>query len=39
MTAVNADGRYGEWRYALVYNMNEIPALLADFAGMSAGVM
>ncbi len=28
VSAVNADGRYGDWRYALVHNMNEIPVLL-----------
>jgi type III restriction enzyme len=33
VSAVNADGSHGEWRYALVHNMNEIPALLADIAG------
>jgi type III restriction enzyme len=26
--AVNADGSYGEWRYAVSRNMNEIPAVL-----------
>jgi type III restriction enzyme len=30
VAAVNADGSFGEWRYALVSNGNEIPALLAD---------
>jgi type III restriction enzyme len=28
VAAVNADGRYGEWLYAISRNMNEIPALL-----------
>ena len=26
--AVNADGSHGEWRYELMHNMNEIPALI-----------
>jgi type III restriction enzyme len=30
--AVNADRGHGEWSYALVHNMNEIPALLEDLA-------
>jgi type III restriction enzyme len=30
--AVNADGSFGEWRYELVHNMNEIPGLLDDAA-------
>lgn len=38
VAAVNADGAYGEWRYALTRNMNEIPVLLADIAGLAAGV-
>jgi type III restriction enzyme len=37
VSAVNADGRHGEWRYALVHNMNEIPALLADLAALPVG--
>jgi type III restriction enzyme len=28
VAAVNADGRYGEWRYSMCRDMNEIPALL-----------
>ena len=28
--AVNADGAYGEWRYAIVHDMNAIPALLDE---------
>ena len=28
VAAVNADGRYGEWDYAVSRDMNEIPALL-----------
>jgi type III restriction enzyme len=35
--AVNADGRHGEWRYALVHNMNEIPALLEDMVAVGVG--
>jgi type III restriction enzyme len=38
VSAVNADGKHGEWAYALVHNMNEIPALLEDLAGLPAGV-
>ena len=38
VAAVNADGSYGEWRYALTHNMNEIPALLEAFAGVPEGV-
>lgn len=33
---VNADGRHGEWRYVVVHNMNEIPALLADVVRAAA---
>ncbi|MHB8469286.1 MAG: BPTD_3080 family restriction endonuclease [Gaiellaceae bacterium] len=36
--AVNADGRHGDWRYALVHTMNEIPALLADIARLPVRV-
>ena len=28
VSAVNADGAYGEWRYEIVHDMNAIPALL-----------
>ncbi|MGH9323824.1 MAG: restriction endonuclease, partial [Vicinamibacteria bacterium] len=28
--AVNADGAHGEWRYAIVHDMNAIPALIDD---------
>jgi type III restriction enzyme len=35
VSAVNADGGHGEWRYALVHNMNEIPALLEDAAALA----
>ena len=28
--AVNADGRYGEWRYAIARDMNAIPSILKD---------
>ena len=38
VSAVNADGSRGEWRYALMHNMNEIPALLEDAAGLPVGV-
>ena len=38
VSAVNADGSHGEWRYALVHDMNEIPALLVDAAEQSAAV-
>lgn len=31
--AVNAEGSHGEWRYAVVHNMNEVPALIEGFAG------
>lgn len=34
VAAVNAEGSHGEWRYALTHNMNEIPALLEDVAGL-----
>lgn len=34
VAAMNADGSHGEWRYALTHNMNEIPALLEDIAGL-----
>jgi type III restriction enzyme len=30
--AVNAEGGHGKWRYALVHNMNEIPALVDGIA-------
>jgi type III restriction enzyme len=36
--AVNADGRYGEWRYAVERNMNDVPALLDELAGAEATV-
>ncbi len=36
VAAVNADGRYGEWRYLLCRNMNEIPSLLEDAARSEA---
>ena len=36
VSAVNAEGRYGEWRYAVTEDMNAIPALLDGLA--SAGV-
>lgn len=36
--AVNADGSLGEWRYAISRNMNEIPALLDEFAAQPATV-
>jgi type III restriction enzyme len=32
VAAVNADGTYGEWRYLVSRNMNEIPALLDRMA-------
>ena len=38
VSAVNADGSHGEWRYALTHNMNEIPALLEDLAGLPVAV-
>lgn len=38
VAAVNADGSHGEWRYALTHEMNEIPALLEDVAGLSVTV-
>ncbi len=28
--AVNADGRFGEWRYAVAHDMNAIPAILDE---------
>jgi type III restriction enzyme len=33
VAAVNADGRYGEWRYAQCNNMNEVPALINRHTG------
>ena len=36
--AVNADGRYGEWRYAVCRDMNAIPSLLDEVAGAHAAV-
>lgn len=37
--AVNAEGQFGEWRYELTYNPNEIPAILDRVAGgHSSGV-
>jgi type III restriction enzyme len=38
VAAVNADGSFGEWRYALVSNGNEIPALVRDAVRVPAGV-
>jgi type III restriction enzyme len=38
VAAVNAEGSHGEWRYALTHNMNEIPALLEDIAGLAVEV-
>jgi type III restriction enzyme len=38
VSAVNADGSHGEWRYALTHKMSEIPALLEDLAGLPAAV-
>ena len=32
VAAVNADGRFGEWRYAMTREMNAIPGLLDDVA-------
>jgi type III restriction enzyme len=26
--ALNADGRYGEWRYAIARDMNAVPSIL-----------
>jgi type III restriction enzyme len=28
VAAVNADGRYGEWRYAIARDMNAVPSIL-----------
>jgi hypothetical protein len=36
--AVNADGRHGEWRYAVCRDMNAIPSLLDEVAGARAAV-
>ena len=30
--AVNADGSYGEWRYAISRDTNEIPSLIEEHA-------
>ena len=30
--AVNADGRFGTWRYAITYNPNEVPAIINRIA-------
>jgi len=30
VTAVNADGRFGEWRYAVTNKINAIPSFLDD---------
>jgi type III restriction enzyme len=38
VAAVNADGRYGEWRYAVCRDMNAIPSLLNEAAGARAAV-
>jgi type III restriction enzyme len=38
VAAVNAEGSHGEWRYALTHDMNEIPALLEDVAGLPVQV-
>lgn len=35
--AVNADGRHGEWRYAVAHDVNEIPALLEDAVRLPVG--
>jgi type III restriction enzyme len=36
--AVNAEGSYGEWRYAIVHDMNVVPAVL-DEASASRGLV
>ena len=36
--AVNAEGSFGEWRYAVAHDMNEIPALLEESAAEPASV-
>jgi type III restriction enzyme len=35
--AVNAEGSFGEWRYAISHAMNEIPELLDEVSGVIAG--
>ena len=37
VSAVNADGRYGQWRYAITRELNAVPALL-DELDSTAGV-
>ena len=32
VAAVNADGRYGEWRYAIAHEMNKVAALLDELS-------
>jgi hypothetical protein len=34
VAAVNADGRYGEWRYAVVKNMNLVGSVIDEHAGL-----
>jgi type III restriction enzyme len=38
VAAVNADGRYGEWRYAICRDMNAVPSLIGEMAGAHAAV-
>jgi type III restriction enzyme len=38
VAAVNADARYGEWRYTVARNMNLVAALLDAYAGVGVGV-
>ena len=33
VAAVNADGRFGEWRYAICRDMNKVPQLIDEAAG------
>jgi len=33
VAAVNADGRFGEWRYALCRDMNKVPQVIEEAVG------
>ena len=37
--AVNAEGSYGEWRYELVHNVNDIPALIGCVAASRSPIV
>jgi type III restriction enzyme len=38
VAAVNAGGRYGEWRYSVCRDMNAIPALLSETTSKQTSV-